>query len=214
MKNVLTLLVWGILVISCTDSKTNGTTISVLEDVTENNFIARPTYKRLAPKLGLDADKWTSARFRYSTITGINYNQKQELSIEKQVPLLGNELQRKKKVHDFLKKVQSILEKPKDSSSRRYSSIWEPLIKELVTLQKDSTKNTILYLFSDLQENNALWFSVYRKSDLKRLKMEHEWVISLFLERAIGLTKTNKHIRIVVVYQPANSGETIPLIPE
>ncbi len=202
----LLIMVLGLTMSACTNTGTTRTTISVLEDVTESNFLTCPSHELLVPKLGLQSDMWASARFRYSTITGINYNHRKELFIEKQMALLGNELERKKKVTDFLSEMKTVLTKDKTTNPYKHSSIWEPLIKELIVLQKDTSFTTELYVFSDLQEN-ALWFSVYKKSDLKTLKMTPKKIVDLFLYKASAITKGTKHLKVIVVYQPKDIQE-------
>jgi hypothetical protein len=189
------------MVSACTNSENNGRIISVLQDTTEPDFIAKPESNTMVSVFGLEQDLWQSIAFRYGTITSLMHNKREACVILSENALFGNEIQRKNDVANFTQKARHILETPKDFSKGQYSSIWKPLIEELNVLQKTQSTST-LYLFSDLQENNATWFSVHRYEDLKLLKNNPDKVKELFLKQATQVHRNNPNIKVVVVFQP------------
>jgi len=207
MKNFITLLVLGILMGSCTNSENKMVTISVLEDVTETNFIASSSFELMESKLGLSDDIWAGVRFRYGTISSLEHNKRYELLLKPEQSLTGNNLERRAKVTAFSQEVEYLLNHPKDSTVYQYSAIWEPLTEEIKMLQKDSLGVFTVYLFSDLQENNNSWFSTYSKSDMGHLKNNPQKIEQLFLEKAKAISKKASTLKVIVVYQPRNRQE-------
>ncbi|PHS66970.1 MAG: hypothetical protein COB12_04730 [Flavobacterium sp.] len=205
MKKLILLMVVITLGSSCTDTKNTRTTISVLEDITESDFSVIPSYKAIAPLFGTENDLWSASSFRYGNLTDLGHNQRFEVSIKSEHSLFSNEFQRKKDVSDFLSRVEIILDSSKDTLGHTHSLIWEPLVKEIQSLQKDSLQKATLYLFSDLREN-AFWFSCYRPSDITRFNTTPDIVKDLFLSKAKGVI-ASKNLKIIVVYQPQTMAE-------
>lgn len=204
MKNIL-VLVLGMLLYGCTTGEQNETNISVLEDVTETDFALTPSDSIIFPLLELQDDLWQAVRFRYGTLSDKEHNKRQEVTLEKEISLLGNSFKRKQKVKQYRKRVTALLQKKKVRTAYNHSTIWEPLVKEIQVLQSNTNSRTIIYLFSDLQEN-ADWFSVYKTSDWMLLQNKREAVKTLFLEKAQGIATTS-HISVVVAYQPKTRTE-------
>jgi len=200
MKKLIQTLVFGLL-LACTKTKDTEITISVLEDITEKDFIVTPFPKIISDKFEFEDDIWKTVIFRYARITSLVHNSQDVLTLDKQHHLLGNELERRQKVKSFEKQIHSLLGEPKDNIAFNNSSIWLPLVEEIKLLQKHERK-AYVYLFSDLRENTK-WFSTYRTSDLRQLKENIESAEQLFLERADGISASNL-IHITVVYQPQN----------
>ena len=207
MKKYIYTLVFGSILMACTKSNDKGIVISVLEDTTETDFIARPHPDAIMPIFGFDNGLWHSVRFRYGSITSFSHNGRQEHFLDGATALLGNEIERKKEVSLFKQSVRATLEGPKDYSKGRFSSIWKPLVEELEALQKEREVPSVLYVFSDLRENNREWFSLYRYEDMMRLENEPEGVKKLFLEHAMAIERYDPNIRVVVVYSPSTLEE-------
>jgi hypothetical protein len=147
---------------------------------------------------------WKGAEFRYSILSSINYNVQHDCSLSSEVSLFGNEPQRKNLVKSFKNSVCHILDSSKYQNNEDYSSIWEPLVKEILTLQKKEIPYT-LYVFSDLLENSS-WFSFYRSKDQKKLRNNPQKIVQLYLSKANGLIK-NSQVNVIVIYQPKNVKE-------
>ncbi len=204
MKKYIYTMVLGLILSACTKKEDTTIVISVLEDVTETNFIAKPNAETITSFFGFQDDLWHSVTFRYSRITSLTMNSRDVIFIEQEHHLLGNELQRRRLVADFKKKSTSLLQAKKDSPVYRYSSIWLPLIEELKEVQKDSV-STEIYLFSDLRENTK-FFSTYKATDMNLLAQNSGIVLNLFLKKSEGVQSSNK-IKVIVVYQPRTIAE-------
>lgn len=204
MKKYIYTMVFGLILSACTKKEDTTIVISVLEDVTETNFIAKPNAETITGFFGFQDDLWHSVTFRYSRITSLTMNSRDVISIEKEHHLLGNELQRRRLVADFKKKSTSLLQAKKDSAVYRYSSIWLPLIEELKEVQKDSAP-TEIYLFSDLRENTK-FFSTYKATDMSLLTQKPVAVLNLFLRKSERVQSSNR-IKVIVVYQPRTIAE-------
>ncbi len=202
MRRYIYTMVLGLILSACTNLEQTGIKISVLEDVTEVDFIARPQPNAVVSAFGFENDLWQSAKFRYGSITSLIHNKHDACFITGENSLMGNEVERKGLVVHFKKDVRRILEQPKDFSKGQYSSIWERIVRELEVLQKNMQNQSILYVFSDLQENNATWFSVHHYEDLKVLKTTPDKVKDQFLKHATSIIRYNPNIKVVVVYQP------------
>jgi hypothetical protein len=198
-------VVIGLIVSACTVSNNSNTVISVLEDMTETDFVAKPSSKNIINQFSFDIDLWHSASFRYGRISSLVHNSRYFVSIDQEKALLGNELERRRLITNFNKDVRDILNKPKDSSGYNYSSIWLPIIEELKILQSDSISKSKLYVFSDLQENTR-WFSVFRIADIHLLESQTDALVDSFLSKSKGIKSSNV-IEVIVVYQPKTIAE-------
>lgn len=205
MKKYIYIVVTGLIVSACTLSGNSNTVISVLEDMTETDFVAKPSAKNIINQFGFDMDLWHSATFRYGRINSLIHNGRDFASIKQENALLGNELERRRLVTNFNKDVHDILYKPKESSGYNHSSIWLPIVEELKILQSDSISKSKLYVFSDLQENTR-WFSVFRIADIQLLESQTDALVDMFLCKSQEI-KSSRVIEVIVVYQPKTIAE-------
>ncbi len=207
MRKIAFYLGFMMLIASCSNTP-NGVSIVVLNDITEADFVARPEPKKIISQFGLESNIWKSVLFRYSTISDISVNREYQKELISEYSLLANELQRKKLVSDFVKQVDSMLRSSQHVSPRNYSSIWKPLIAEIIELQLDTLTPSRIFLYSDLRENSRIWSS-YRKRDIQKYKENFESVKQLFLKQAKAVRKGIPNIKVVVVYQPRTPFEDI-----
>lgn len=205
MKKYIYIMVFGLIISACTDSENSNSVISVLEDITETDFIARPGAQNMIKQFDFETDLWRSATFRYGRINSLIHNSRDLVSLAQEKALLGNELERRRLVTNFNKGVEDILNKPKDTSIYNHSSIWLPIIEELRILQKDSISKSKLYVFSDLQENTR-WFSVFRVKDIHLLEYQTDDLVEIFLSKSEGITPSTL-IEVIIVYQPKTIAE-------
>lgn len=205
MKNTL-LLITILTLISCNNDPTGTTTISILEDTTEHDFQARPDATAILEAFGLTANKWQSARFRYKVITDVSHNPQAEVRLKSARSFMDNELERDVAVATFTKEVTGILQ-DSIAKGKNHSSIFKPLIQEIHTLQQDNNSVSTIYLFSDLQENDPNFFSIYKPADQGLLQQHPEKVTKLFLKTASGIHTNTGLLSIVVVYQPQTVAE-------
>ena len=205
-KGIYILVLW-LTVSACTNSKQDGITISVLEDVTEKDFLAKPNADDFDSRFDLDTYPWRSTTFCYGSISSLHHNKRYEFSLSGATALLSNEMERKSQIQEFKNQIREVFLLQNDSTKHRYSAIWEPLVEELGRLQKDSTQNATLFLFSDLGENNPTWFSTYSKTDMRLLQNDPEKIHKRFIEKAEGLSGDTSDLKVIVVYQPRNKPE-------
>lgn len=189
-----------------TPPESSGVTISVLVDVTEADFIVKPHAEAIQSLFQFKANPWQSAKFRYGNISSLIHNNRCELTIEGGNALLGNELFRDSEIEEFKSRIDSVLEVSNSEKTFNHSSIFKPMVEELIELQRDTLNKTTLYIYSDLQENNE-WFSVHRYSDLKVLKSDPDIVRERFLHIASGVTRNTAHVNVIVIYQPTTIKE-------
>lgn len=196
-------------VVSC-NAPEKGVRISILEDITETDFLVKPSPKNILPKLGLQDDLWSAVTFSYSTISDVSINKRYQKTLSLERELLGNSLQRKQEVSGFIKEIDSVLRSSanrKELASKNHSSIWKPLLAEIMELQKNTLMTSSIFLFSDLRENSRFWSS-YRKSDIEKLQNNFDAVIQQFLQKAAAVkNKQSDHIQVFVVYQPSSIEE-------
>jgi hypothetical protein len=194
------IMLLSIIITACAEQK-NDVHISVLRDVTEADFVAQPTYESIAPKFGLEDGLWHGVQFRYTTISDVQFNNLGSFGIEGESSLLGNALERKKTVDGFLKRVKQLLESDRSDIERGHSSIWIPLVREIVQHQKDPTTEATIYLFSDLIENSDIW-SAYRPKDVKLFDADFNTVKNRFLDEAHTVLRNQGNVKVVVIFQP------------
>lgn len=202
---IYTLVLWLMLSACTTDKK--QTIISVLEDVTEADFLVTPEPNTILSQFKLDRDLWQGVQFRYGSISSLVHNERIAYELPSKTALLSNEIQRKTVVKQFKANVNEALKRDSYIAEHRYSAIWTPLVTEIKSLQAIPNSDATLYLFSDLQENNPDWFSLLKYEDAIQLERNMESVVKLFVSRADGIRKGNKNIKVVVVYQPNNIKE-------
>ena len=204
---ILLLAIISNLFISCGGDNSSLATISILEDKTEQDFLQSPNAEQALRLLGVESDLWRSYTFRYGTLTDLSYNNRFEVSIEAQHPLLGNELERKVRIDAFKEQVSKVFVSTADSLVRDHSAIWEPIVSELIALQKDTLGKSRLYIYSDLREN-ADFFSVYRHGDNILLANSIDNVVDLYLAKVSGVHPSNR-LSVVVVFQPSSRAEDV-----
>jgi hypothetical protein len=168
--------------VACTSNENKQTSISILKDITEPDFIAYPSSQNVLPVFRLKTDKWQSVRLRYSVLSSILYNQQYEYTLPSEMALFGNETERNYEVKKFTSKITYVLDSLSSQYSENYSCIWEPVVKELSYLQGQTSKS-VLYVYSDLQEN-SIWYSVYEKEYSKNQEADFLRTKLLFLGKA------------------------------
>lgn len=201
----LLMFVLGALMCACTTDAYTETTISILEDLTEDDFALTPSEDNVLPLLNLKENMWQGQRFRYGTLSDMEHTKRQEFILESEAELFGNSFKRKQKVQKYRKQITELLQESKDSTGYPYSAIWEPLVKEIQELQSKTNSISTLYLFSDLQEN-VEWFSVHNSRDYQKLKNDAQSVVKLYAEKAVAIKNTS-HVSVVVAYRPTTRRE-------
>jgi hypothetical protein len=185
------LLTLGLL--SCTN-KTPIKVVSVLYDTTDEKGVPIQA-EELIRALDITKDDWNEKVFRFQTITGSDYNKINAYSLPKENSILGNSIQRNKKIKSFQEEIKKLENIPIEEHNK--SSIFLPLIRELTYLSKEhKDANIVCILYSDLNENSD-WMNLYRHS-----KKNSQDVIQAFTKH-LPKIKTTGNIEVKIIYQPS-----------
>mgnify|MGYP001446102737 CR=1 FL=1 len=189
MKTITTYigLIFILSAISCEDfnkgsSKYETMVMSVLEDITEPDFIASPDPNIIIDRFDLGNDIWKSAHFRYRKISQLDYTPLDEIVLPLGNELFENSLLRNKKVSSFKNRIIEVVTKEKDTFLQTHSSIFNPILRELQALSKLTADRKELIVFSDLKENSN-FYSWYLSRDYKILNENPDLVVEKFLQQ-------------------------------
>jgi len=210
MKSIYLLVVTGLMHIcmsSCSSSETDDSlVISIMEDVTEKDYKTRPHSQTIINDLHLTDNPWRSVTFRYTTVSELDYNRQEEVSLIQENRLVGNSYLRKKKIKEYTSDISSIIEQTRTPVEQSQSAIFLPIIRELRQLAQMSANTKELYVFSDLKENDSEWFSFYRSSNLQSLKNYPDEVVELFLAQ-IPEGASFDNVSLHIIYEPLNADD-------
>lgn len=183
------------------DEHITTTEITVMRDITDV-LVSQPTLTDISSLLNPENSIWDGSNFRFIDISDVSYNHTSETRIPAENPLLGNELDRIKKVKQFKEEVSDILENAGfETMNKNNSSIYRPIASELNRLSQSSAEHKYLLIYSDLAENTEE-FSVYKDSDFELLQSKPDLVRQYFEKQA--KLKNLKGIKVFLIYQPKN----------
>lgn len=201
----VSLLVGIIFLASCLETKKPTTTeIVVVYDITDSLF-SKPSADEIISRFGLDTNTSNGAEFRLLTVSDVTYNKIESATLE---PVTtgkwsSNDFTRKKEIKAFEEKIRSILASAiRDSTPKKFSSVYKPIANELNRLSTSKTENKILLVYSDLMEHEKE-MSFYDKRTLNLLKTKPE-EIRIYLESQLPL-ESLAGITIYFLYQPSNA---------
>ncbi len=206
----LGLLLLGMFIMESWIIKPKSTEISVLWDITDST-IGRPTSDEILRMYHLEGgDMWNGAEFRLSTLSNVNFNPTEVLTLQARNKWLSNELERQKEIKTFKSKISFLIDTPQaDSLGKPNSSLYWPLFAEIKRLaeQKEelgnlSEKRRVMVIQSDLMEHNSS-MSLYDPKQLQKLASDPKSAQSL-LEN-IGQLPTLSGIEIYMLYRPKDA---------
>ena len=198
LRNFVLFLIFIFVIQRC--GYVNKSSITILEDVTEPDFLSRPHAEAIFENYGFDKDLFAQANFRYSTISSLEHNPEHNLSLDGSGPFFANELDRRVAVKGFQRAIERIIPSVPPSQGHEYSSIWKPIVREIILLQQQEGLKQ-LFIFSDLQENSK-FFSIHQYSDFNRLVNQERQVMQQFLELAHQIERSDSLLNVTVVHQP------------
>jgi len=170
---------------------------SILVDTTDEH-LSTTNAAELLSVMNLK-NEMKSVHLRYSEITDVDFNKVKELSFAAATTgLLGNEVKAKRKRIQFEKGVGQLLA-PKDSIlEAQYSSIFDPIIRELQFLSKQTsyTKKKLI-VYSNLMENSQ-WVSFYTSK---------EYYLLMYRQKTTKFPTTDLELQIV--YIPHNQKDNM-----
>lgn len=175
---------------------------SVLRDETDRQLTevsADAIYKQF--DLFEDEAKWDGAIFRYSTIINVSFNKTIEASLPPENPWLENTLSRTVQIENFRNEVFKPYTTSGDSGTKRHSSVYLPIARELHRLSESKSQIRRLFVYSDLMENRPD-LSFYNDDQFKMLIDHPEHVLKKF-EEWFALPSL-EGIEVHLIYQPAD----------
>jgi len=211
---VLTILWVGLLALQCMVITPTITEITVLWDVTDTT-IGKPKSDEILPLYHLDGeDVWNGALFRISTLSNVNFNPTEELTLPPRNKWLSNELQRQKEIGTFKSQIALSIDAPQtEDIGRSSSSLYWPVFIELKRLAEQTGERRIMVIQSDLMENSAD-LSLYDPKQLKAFTTDPTSV--KYLTENIAQLPPLKGIEVYMIYRPMNTvdSERYTLISE
>lgn len=219
MKTITLSIITGLMFIlsSCNDffskneSGKDALIVSVLEDVTEPDFIASPDPHVVISRFGLDDNKWKSAHFRYSTISQLDYNPREDIVLPSKNDLMENSLLRNKEVSNFKNQIIEVLSREQETSfPQTNSSIFVPILRELQALSNLEADRKELVVLSDLKENSTV-YSWYAQRDYQILETDLERVVEIFLQHVPPNFAVNG-VSLQIIYIPKDAKDNIEFL--
>lgn len=188
------------------------TAVTIMTDITEDNFLALPESSSVTNFFGVSKNVWDGFHFRLRTISDIEITPVLEADLEPKCQYISNIYERKKLANEFLEKMKNAIEESNGMvSGKKRSYIYVSMIAELNHLVKIQAENRVLLVYSDLNEYSSV-VNFYSKKHFSLLQQHPENVVELF--KAETLIPDLTGITIYFIYQPHNSeeGERFSLI--
>jgi hypothetical protein len=144
--------------------------------------------------------EWSETNMRFSTFSNFQNNKVITITIPAQFPLFGNPAKRKKQLQVSYKTVLDTLNHIVASDlGRPQSVIYVPMAQELNRLAAQPEHIKEAFLYTDAQENTDE-FSMYRDTDVEKVKSDPERVKALF-EKQVPLNSL-KGVTVYLIYNP------------
>lgn len=208
MKKIF-LLIIGLLFIfiiiniqSCSESNLDKTlAITVMKDMTDD-FLLKVENDKIINLFDLDENSLekleTGIKFRFMPLNNVDYNNTFDISIAYANYEEVNRLVRSKEIATFKSSIQKTLDQNEIfEKSLTSSSVFIPLMNELVRLSKIKATEKLVIIYSDMAENSNTTFRSY-----KEYKKGKEYIKQQFLKLR-DITDISG-INIIIRYQPKN----------
>lgn len=184
--------------------KTHETTFSIMRDVTDMQA-SHLNAEQVIEQLDLNQHKHDAFTFRFIDLSDVSMNQITQFSMKASPVLLSNEIARDKEVKGMESTILAHLTNAShDSLGRSYSSIYLPIVKELMVLNSSGSDSKVLVVYSDLMENTDL-LSFYKVDNTAMLQSNPKQIKSTF--ESIQPLPDLDGIQVYFIYQP-NSQNT------
>ncbi len=199
MKHSILVLGFAALVVCCSPQE-KGTSISVLEDITDSTLVHYDQNEVVA--LFVDEQKdWYEKRYRHQYITDSDYNPVVEEFLPDEYSMFGNSEVRTDALETFLRNVGRYHQR--DTTQQfHYSSIWVPLWNEIAKMSTYTSTKVHIYCFTDALEHTH-WMNMYDPSVREKLVREPETMRQTFFARLPEIFD-GSHISLYIVHQPTH----------
>jgi hypothetical protein len=180
-------------------SQTQSIAVSVLWDKTDT-MLSNPNSTTIDALYNLKSNQWNGAYFSYASITDVDFNRRQDCTLEQASMWNGNELKRKKQVGAFFDSIDSIVKQSESiKAGKLHSSIYHTVMYELARLKSEPASSHTLLVYSDLQENSDL-YNVYDPDMLQTLLYKRDKVKNVFEK---SLQPPDLHgISVYILFEP------------
>lgn len=189
--------------VSCEMQKGETILLTVLSDRTDP-VILKPDMATLEGFLGLDKNPNRGVEFKFKTIGDVDFLPIKSLNL-KQSSLLDNNFQRTTDVSLFINKVDTLLvQENQNEYSFQSSSIFRPVLDELVKAKNSRATHKVVILYSDLQEISDL----YNTAGFKERKdlLENPDLVAGQLVSHLDIPNL-KGVRLHILYYPSTREE-------
>ncbi|MEO5643902.1 MAG: hypothetical protein ABIQ40_18685 [Bacteroidia bacterium] len=192
-----------VLIACCSSPKRSTSEVSVLYDITERNE-TNLNAAEILQVFDFGKEKWNGATFTFAYVTDVSYNRKTHFAlVEGGNRLTASTFTRDKEVTHFRDSVTNFLESLKlDTIGRPHSSVFIPLTEELNRMAESKSKNRVLFVYSDLMENEKS-ISFYDKKTFALLSNDPGKLKTLLLKNAP--LKRLDGITVYFIFQPKNA---------
>lgn len=182
---------------ACKETTKSTELFSIMVDVTDSH-IAKPNASELLAVMQLDkTDK--QVKIRYTTLSDVDYNKVEILNYTPHGKgLLGNAVMTKRKRVRFEKKLAHILSKNDSVVVADYSTIFQPIIRELRYMSKQVADKKQVFVFSNLMENSDL-ASFYATRDYLKLLKNQQSLVKRFLATVPKFDTQGLHLHIIYI---------------
>jgi len=192
-----------LVIIALTTCTTMGQTynreVVLLSDMTDAEGL-QPEMDIIREYFHFKKDPWTGVRFIYLTITDLDLNREQRVTLTKKNVWFSNQLDRNREVKEFLTEFDRVsAEQLTAPKGRGHSSVYLPLAKQLNALANAKADERIVIVYSDLMEHGDVSF--YDPKTFTTLKDDPARIISL-LQRQQMLSNALHGITVYLVYRP------------
>lgn len=200
MKNSISLITLVLCIWSCTNSPKESITLSILADKTDS-LIPKPKFSHITSFLQDVKYERGIRDFYYQSITDANVNTSFYATIPKADPF-GNSLQRKARVGKFYRHIDTFIATVnKEQITYTSSSILKPLLVQLERVQKQTTSQKVVLLYSDLLEASDV-FNIYRNRNQQLLITSPEKVVEI-LQLQLDVPKL-ENVHLYIIYYPTD----------
>lgn len=190
-------------VIGCISENRPTAEFAVLIDETDSSF-AVPDAKQVITTIGLDTDMWTGVNFNLARITDVSYVPHSRIVLSKGGNrLASNQYARKREMATFEMKLTELLDSVKnDEPGKPNSSVFFPLVNELVRLASSEADKKMLIVYSDLRENRPS-LSFYDPETFALLQSDPGKIETKLFAEAKLPDVTG--IEVLLIYHPRNA---------
>lgn len=180
---------------------------SLIVDLTEDSFIAKPDKTAIRQSLPASKQNWDGYNFRMVAITDVDLAPVYTATMKPSTWYFGDIKEHSREAKQFNDDIDSAFEKISlTAKGYTQSSVYIPFARELIRLSKSHAEQRVAIIFSDLMEHSFL-ADFYKKETLEQMQNNPDAVWEV-LQKKAPLPDLSG-IEIQIIYQPRDSEENI-----